>query len=220
MSVTNSSAASAAAAKLRPSKTKGYWAKGVWVKAQDALAEKAELPSSRTEDKEASHAAQELGLALAELRASAYARLQNQGHVGERLAQVIAEYTKITNFEGKRRQAQLIGKLMRRLPEESSEAIAQAVRAQASGSPEDAAAIHRMERWRDELLADDAALEKLLSHLQAERPQVAADTQRIRALVRQARKDRSEPVPEGEQPKPSRAHKELFQMLKALLQDD
>jgi ribosome-associated protein len=220
MSLTQRATLNPAAPKLRPSKTKGYWANGVWVKAQDALAEKAELPTSRTEDKQASHAAQELGLALVDLRAKAYAKLQTQGHVTERLAQVLEEYKRITNFEGKRRQAQLVGKLMRALPDESAAAIAQAIQAQASGSLEDAAAIHRVERWRGDLLADDAALPKLLAHLQAERPGVEADTQRIRALVRQARKDRAETLPEGATSKPSRAHKELFQMLKDLLQDE
>ncbi len=204
---------------LKPrKKTAGYWSKGVFIKDTDEVDPDKVL--SRTEEKDASHALQKLGLELVELRKSALERLQGQGHVTERLATELESFKRVTAFEGKRRLGQLLGKIMRGLPDDSVLAIKAALSEQRSGSATEALAIHRMERWRDDLLADDAALAKLLddpTFVQAKLDgKPAADGQHLRALVRQARKDMAVPVVEGQPPKPSRAYKELFQALKEL----
>lgn len=71
-----------------------------------------------------------------------------------------------------------------------------------------AAALHRVEALRTELLdaADDAALNALV----AAHP--GSDRQRLRALVRQARRER-------DAGQPPRAQRELFRLLRAMLDD-
>jgi ribosome-associated protein len=83
------------------------------------------------------------------------------------------------------------------------EAVAEA----ALGSARETLALHETERWRAELIADDDALERWL----ADHPDT--DTQRLRSLVRAARRDAGLP-PEQRQAK---SHRELFQFLKPLL---
>ena len=65
--------------------------------------------------------------------------------------------------------------------------------------------MHRMEAMRDRLLnADPGALSELITAC----PQV--DTQRLRALIRQARSEKATPN------KPQRAYHEIFRVLKDL----
>lgn len=204
---------------LKPrKKTAGYWSKGVFIKDTDEVDPDRVL--SRTEEKDASHALQKLGLELVELRKAALDRLKTQGHVTDRLATEIDSFKRATAFEGKRRLGQLLGKIMRGLPDDSVNAIKAALSEQKSGSATEALAIHRLERWRDDLLADDAALARLLGDPVVVQAKLdgnpSSDAQHLRALVRQARKDMGAPVAEGQAPKPSRAHKELFQALKEI----
>ena len=201
---------------IAQSKTKGYWSNGVWVKAAAAAAEHADLPLSRTEEKEVSHALQQLGLDLSQLRSASLEKLQAHGHVSERLAQELGTYRKLTAHEAKRRQSQLLGKLMRGLPDEAVAAIELALREQRLGSAADAAAIHRAELWRDLLIANDDAMPRLLEELTATPAAAPPDTQHLRALVRQARKDLAAPVAEGAV-RQARAYRELFQAIKALV---
>jgi len=78
---------------------------------------------SRTARKNASHELQRLGEQLMELRAERVAALD----LPERLEDAIAEAKRLTSFGARRRQAQFIGKLMRRLEPESLAAIRKAV---------------------------------------------------------------------------------------------
>jgi ribosome-associated protein len=81
---------------------------------------------SRTARKNASTELQKLGEALLALRAGAFAALP----LPELLREAIVEAKRLKSFGAKRRQLQYIGKLMRRLDEESIAAVEAAVRDQ------------------------------------------------------------------------------------------
>jgi ribosome-associated protein len=96
---------------------------------------------------------------------------------------------------------QLIGKLMRSAEVEPiREAVAQAQ----LGRARDSLALHEAERWRAELIADDAATTRFAK----EHPE--ADLQQLRTLVRNARKDQSLVVEQ----RSGRAFRELFQFIR------
>jgi ribosome-associated protein len=109
----------------------------------------------------------------------------------------------ITNHEGKRRQTQYVGKMMRTLDEEEVAVIQRTIESWKGMSKAETAALHALERRRDKLLADDKALTLLLE----EHPQL--DVQHLRALIRNARKEQAEN-------KPPKAYREIFQILKDL----
>src|SRR5690606_40714503 len=101
--------------------------------------------------------------------------------LSERLYEAIREAQRITSHGGRRRQVHFVGKLMRDAP---AEAIRQQLEEWSKGSRQQTAHMHRLEALRDRLLADDDALTELL----AQHPE--ADSQHLRTLVRQGRKDR------------------------------
>ena len=152
---------------------------------------------SKTQRKRDMHALQDLGEALVALPASRLAELD----LPERLHDAVAEARRISRFGALRRQLQYIGRLMRDI---DSSAIAARLDAWNGQSREATAHLHQLERWRERLLEDDAALEALL----AEYPQ--ADVPRLRALVRNARREQAE----GRPPANFRA---LFQALKDIV---
>jgi ribosome-associated protein len=112
----------------------------------------------------------------------------------------------ITNHEGRRRQLQYVGKMMRTLTEEEVAVIQRTIDSWKGASKAETAALHALERRREKLLADDKALTALLS----EHPQL--DAQQLRALIRNARKEQAEN-------KPPKAYREIFQILKDLGKD-
>ena len=73
------------------------------------------------------------------------------------------------------------------------------------GRARDSLALHQAERWRAELIADDAATTRFA------REHANADLQQLRALVRNARKDAAG-APEQ---RSGRAYRELFQFIRA-----
>lgn len=199
---------------------KGYFVKGHFVAegSELDLELKAELKgtwdSSRTDMKRESDALQKLGEDLLDLRSDLLARLQ----LSDKLLDALAEARRITNFEGKRRQMQYIGKIMRKLEESQVAAIHAAMDEQRNGSPTEKLSVLQAEQWRERLLAEDGALAEWLDSFPD------TDSQQIRALIRQARKDSqaaaaaAPPVAEGESPAPrkaSRAYRELFALLRA-----
>jgi len=109
----------------------------------------------------------------------------------------------ITNHEGRRRQLQYVGKMMRSLDEEEVTVIQRTIESWKGTSKAEAAALHALERRREKLLADDKALTQLLE----EHPQL--DVQHLRTLIRNARKEQAEN-------KPPKAYREIFQILKDL----
>ncbi len=169
--------------------TKGYYVKGHFVAegSELDLELKRELKgsdsASRTDLKRESFELQKLGEDLLQLRQDAMLQLVAQQQVPELLFEAIRDAKKITNFEGLRRQMQFVGKLMRKLDEPQVQAIRDALDVQHNGSAEETLALHMSEHWRDRLLKDDQALADWL----AAHPDT--DSQQLRALVRQARKD-------------------------------
>ena len=109
----------------------------------------------------------------------------------------------ITNHEGRRRQLQYVGKMMRTLDEEEVAVIQRTIESWKGASKAETASLHALERRRDKLLADDKALTQLLE----EHPHL--DVQHLRTLIRNARKEQAEN-------KPPKAYREIFQILKDL----
>jgi ribosome-associated protein len=142
---------------------------------------------------------QSLGLELAELSDKRLADTP----MPEPLREALLEYRRTRSHEGRRRQLQYVGKLMRSADEEP---LREAVAAAKLGSARETLALHEAERWRAELIADDAALTRWMQ------AHAESDTQQLRSLVRAARRDAT--VAEARQP---RSHRELFQFIKAAM---
>ena len=151
---------------------------------------------SKTQRKKASHELQDLGEALVALPDD---RLDGLA-IDETLLEAIREYKRTRSHEGRRRQMQYIGKLMRDVDPEPIRAHLAALE---GGSAQATAAHRRLEVWRERLMAEDEAL----TAFAAEHP--GADVQKIRTLIRNSRK-------EQELGKPPRAYRELFRAIKAL----
>lgn len=152
---------------------------------------------SKTQRKKASHELQDLGEALVGLPVDRADALP----LPENLLDAVREYRRTRSHEGKRRQMQYIGRLMRGV---DTAPIRQAVLDLQLGRAKDALALHEAERWRAELIAGDDAVTTFMQ----QHPQ--ADTQQLRSLVRSARKDAAL-VPEQ---RSGRAYRELFQFIK------
>ena|SRR5665647_973353 len=185
--------------------TKGYWSNGRFVKPEEIDAEEVG-PPSKTQLKAEADEKQALGEALLTLRADLMARLD----LPVKLLDAIAEAKRITNFEGKRRQMQFIGKLMRPL---DPEPIREAINEQQGGSAQLTLTLHLAEQWRDKLIDSDDALGRWLT----EHPDT--DSQQLRALIRQARKD-AKPEKPGEAPRHGKPYREIFQMVKQALSQE
>src|SRR5688572_4455609 len=158
---------------------------------------------SKSELKRQAHALQDLGEALLELPDERLAALP----MSETLLDAVRQLKRTRSHEGRRRQMQYVGKLMRGA---DTEPLREAVAALQLGRAQDTLSLHRAERWRDELLAEDDALARWI----ASHPQT--DAQQLRSLVRAARKDAATP-PEQRH---GRAYRELFQFIKQAVQDD
>lgn len=191
---------------------KGYFVRGQFVAEGSALdlELKAELKgtegASRTDQKRESDALQALGEDLLELRADRLERLA----LPDKLTDALAELRRITNFEGRRRQLQFVGKLMRKLEDDSVAEIRVALAEQRSGPAREVAMLHHAEQWRSVLLEDDEALGRWLQQYPD------TDVQQLRALLRQARKD-AKPEQPGLAPRHGRAYRDIFQLIRAQL---
>jgi ribosome-associated protein len=96
---------------------------------------------------------------------------------------------------------QYIGKLMRSV---DPAPIREKLKVWDGLSAEHTAQQHRVERWRDRLLEDDAAIDELL------RAHPGIDARRLRALARKAREERSAGTP-------LRAYRDLFRALREIV---
>ena len=186
--------------KQTPKAIKGYWSNGRFVKPEEIALEEVG-PPSKTQLKAEADEKQALGEALLTLRADLMARLD----LPEKLLDALAQARRITNFEGRRRQMQFIGKLMRPL---DAEPIRAAIDEQANGSADLTLALHLAEQWRDKLIASDETLGDWLNDYPA------TDSQQLRALIRQARKDIAKPETPGEAPRHGKSYREIFQLVK------
>ena len=194
---------------------KGYFVKGEFVAdgSERDLELKRELKGtddqSRTDLKRESTELQKLGEDLLTLRAELMARLD----LSEKLKDAVIEARRITNFEGKRRQLQFIGKLMRRVDPAVLDSVRAALSEQHSGSARENLALHLAETWRDRLIAVDDAFGEWI----AQCPDT--DTQQLRALIRQARKD-IKPEKPGEAVRHGRAYRDIFQIVREHLMNE
>lgn len=191
---------------------KGYFVRGEFVAegSERDLELKRELKGtddqSRTDLKRESLELQKLGEDLLTLRADLMARLD----LTEKLKDAVAEAKRITNFEGKRRQMQFIGKLMRRVDPAVLDTVRTALSEQHGGSARENLALHLAETWRDRLIAVEDALGEWV----AQHPDT--DTQQLRALIRQARKD-AKPEKPGAAVRHGRAYRDIFQLVREQL---
>ena len=158
---------------------------------------------SKTKRKQQAHSLQALGEALVELPASRLLAVS----MPEALRDAIADYHRTRSFEGKRRQLQFVGKQMRFADEAPLRAAVDAFKL---GSAKDTLLLHEVERWRDELVADDAAATRWAQTYPA------SDLQQLRSLLRAARKDAAA-APEQRN---GRGYRELFQFITPWLKDE
>jgi ribosome-associated protein len=156
-----------------------------------------EQKPSKTQRKAAMHGLQALGERLVKLNSG---QLDAIG-LPDGLHEAIEAARRITRHEARRRQLQYIGRLMRSI---DPEPIREKLKSWDGISEEGTARLHRIERWRDRLIEDDGALGELAG------AHPGIDTQRLRALARNAREERSA----GRTP---RAYRELFQVLRELI---
>lgn len=185
---------------------KGYWSNGRFVKPEEIALEEVG-PPSKTQLKAEADEKQALGEALLTLRADLMARLD----LPDKLLDALAQAKRITNFEGRRRQMQFIGKLMRPL---DTEPIRAAIDEQANGSADLTLALHLAEQWRDKLVASDEALGSWMTQYPG------TDSQQLRALIRQARKDIAKPETPGEAPRHGKSYREIFQLVKQMMKQE
>ena len=130
------------------------------------------LPPSRSEKKRQSLALQNMGEELTRLGPQEVKNLDLPADLKEALQL----YARIGDHEGRRRQMQFIGRVMREIDPAPIRAMLDARREVSAAAT---AALHKAEQWRDRLLtADEAELAGLVETLLAARPadaQPAAD---------------------------------------------
>ena len=160
------------------------------------------LPPSRSEKKRQSLALQNMGEELTRLGPQEVKNLDLPADLREALQL----YARIGDHEGRRRQMQFIGRVMREIDPAPIRAMLDARREVSAAAT---AALHKAEQWRDRLLtADEAELAELVDTLLAARPTQPesdsteqADTQQgkkplgaaeLRALAVAARKEAAE----------------------------
>jgi ribosome-associated protein len=151
---------------------------------------------SKTKRKREMHDLQALGVALVALPESQLDDLS----LDDNLRKAVLEAKRISAHEGRRRQLQYIGRLMRDVDPAPIRAKLDAI---TGGSAQANARHKRLEALRERLLADDAALTDFAALYPS------ADLQALRALIRNARKEQKEG-------KPPRAYRELFRLLKTV----
>lgn len=159
------------------------------------------LSPSRSQQRRDALEVLELAEKLASLTPTQLAKLP----IPEDLLPHLEHTRKITAHIARKRQLAFLAKQMRREDDEALEAIRDALDEDGVAARREVAAMHRVEAWRERLLADgDAALAELLE----EHP--AADRQHLRQLVRNANEEKL-------RNKPPRAFRELFRELRTLL---
>ncbi len=157
-------------------------------------------PPSKSQKKREASAIQALGERLLDLSDKQLREID----IPEALSQAVALAKTIKARSGRKRQLQYIGKLMRNLDTEPIEAYFNRLDANVTTVN---AGFHRLERWRDRLVAEGNAA---LNDAMQEFPSL--DLQHLRQLIRNARN--------GKNPKLStKAKRELFQYLKQLIQE-
>jgi len=159
------------------------------------------LGPSRSEQRRAALDVLALAQQLVGLSAAQLAKLP----IPEDLLPHIRETQRITSHVAHKRQLAFLAKQMRREDDATLDAIRDGLDAGGEAGRRETALLHRIEGWRDRLLADgDVALADLL----VEHPD--ADRQHLRQLLRNA-------VEERNRNKPPHAARELFRVLREML---
>jgi ribosome-associated protein len=162
-------------------------------------------PPSKSQLKRDAEALQVLGRTLVELPASRFAAVMAKLDLPDALREALGACRAINARGGRKRQLQYIGKLMRGT---DAEPIRRALDVLEGKDRAQTAALHRMEQWRERLIAEgDAALAELLNEFPV------ADRQALRQLVMKARKERDA----GQAPAAARA---LFKALRELFDEN
>ena len=115
----------------------------------------------------------------------------------------LAEVQRTPSHIAHKRQLAHLAKLMRAHDEDDFAAARSALANDRAAGAREAAALHRIENLREKLLGENA--DAALTDFIATHPQ--ADRQHLRALIRQARRER-------EAGQPPRAQRELFRLLR------
>ncbi|MGR6807503.1 ribosome biogenesis factor YjgA [Sphaerotilus natans] len=166
---------------------------------------------SKTRLKQQMHDLQALGKELDEMPAH---RLKAIVGMPESLLDALLDLKRIRSHEGRRRQLQYIGKIMRGI---DAEPLREAVASFKLPGAKETLALHTAERWRDRLIAEDEAFTQWMG----EHP--GTDAQALRTLIRNARKDQAAAAAAAAQgaeaptERKGRAYRELFQQIKATL---
>ena len=150
--------------------------------------------TSKTRKKKDMLALQNLGAQLVELNEQQLGAMQ----LPESLLAAVQEARRLTKHEARRRQMQYIGRLMRDI---DAAPIRDRLENWLGQGREHTAQLHALERWREELLAGDPALE----HFLREYPD--ADSQRLRTIIRNARREQGAALP-------PKSYRELFRALR------
>ena len=153
---------------------------------------------SKTQLKKEMHALQALGEELAGLNDEQLAEVP----LPDLLRDAIVEAKRIRDHEGRRRQMQYVGRLMREI---DAEPVREKLAAWKGVSRDATALLHNVERWRERLLDDEAAMEEFAAAHQS------ADLQQLRTLVRSIRRERATGTP-------PKHYRELFRVLREILE--
>jgi ribosome-associated protein len=153
-------------------------------------------PPSKSSKKRDMTALQELGAQLVELNEQQIASMQ----LPEALLDAVLEAKRLNRREARRRQMQYIGRLMRDI---DATPIRERLEEWLGQGREHTAQLHNLERWREELLAADPALERFLHAYPG------ADSQKLRTLIRNARREQSAALP-------PKSYRELFRALREM----
>jgi ribosome-associated protein len=156
-----------------------------------------ELPASKTRRKREMHALQDVGEQLVQLDLKRLKELD----LPETLTDAVLEAKRMRKHGAIRRQMQFIGKLMRDL---DAAPITQKLAAWNGLALQQTAWLHQLERWRERLLSDEQALAELGQKFPA------ANLQQLRALIRNAQKERLAN-------KPPKSFRALFQELQKFI---
>jgi ribosome-associated protein len=159
---------------------------------------------SKTAAKKKALELQELGAALLSFSPADLDRLE----LPDDLVEALEQAGRISSREGRRRQMQFVGSLMRCLDAETLAGVREMLRERETGRRESAQAFAQIETHRDRLVNEDpGALEDVLALFPGADPEV------IRSLVDQARRER-------ERGGPPKAYRQLFRHLRGCLAGD
>lgn len=160
-----------------------------------------DAPISKTRRKQQMHALQALGQTLVELAPHRLERIQ--AVLPEDLLAAILEARRIRSHEGRRRQLQYIGKLMRSVDAGAIEAALAIDDERHQGAVH---IMHRAEHWRDGLIDGTLSLTTFIEQY----PEAAR--QGLPALLSQARKEKAAARPPKQQ-------RQLYRVLHQILFD-